>query len=433
MFQLQGLCLPTFAPPPPGAPGLPTQGQRHLLDQIQIVQKLLYFRNVSVASDEPLCIATLLSIDPRIMTTAKRCRQERMAKLWGLVTKKSGGFFAARVIFYNNQPLGLAALHGWRWAPKSLLSQVDDGFSYDIATTRLHFTDSPDGRGTVTEHGLRVALPGMSIALRPWAAHASGQLWPWSLFTRLLVMNEMMARHRSTGQWFRLSSMLHDEQTGRLTRDECAKRDDELLEQDKTRPWEGQRPSQPIFNELCWGELALIRDMEHPAPLTVNLLARLQTTSTYTDDTTSRPLQVHACLTICVAELADALWPGFDMLCDMARRVCGSEINQELLDFLARQEGGRDPDPKCQEYQKITKGVCEEMKRVAKEALVEDEQGYLARVAVEFGCEGEEAVWKMLVFLLPFDVSVENLPDDQVWIVDGPVVGDGLCHDDCCS
>ncbi|KLU85489.1 hypothetical protein MAPG_04512 [Magnaporthiopsis poae ATCC 64411] len=428
--------LTIFCSPSPG-PSLSEdedsiqRDRKRYLQQVANAQSLLYFRNVSKMSDEPLCITTLLSLNPNAMTMAGSCRQQRMAKVWKLLAERCGNYFTPRVIFYNDQPLGLASLSGWRWAPKSLLLQLDAGFSYNSAIHRFYPPDSAAELGFVTEHGLKVRFPGLRIALRPWIKHESGRVWPWSWFMRHSVESHLACRHRSTGEWLTLCNWMRGENINAWTMEEWTKRDMELIEKAKAQPGEGKRPSQPIFNELRQeGELVLIQDTTQTVSTGKTcLLARLQTTSTR-----GGPLHVHACLTVAAGYVSSSLWPGFDKLQDMARQVYRSEINQELLRFLTQQEDGREPDPEGEECKRIMQELRQEMERVAQEELAKDEDGHLKRVAEEFLGRGKQAdVWKVMAGMVPYDLSVESLPDDQEWIVDGPVVGDGQCHDKCCS
>ncbi|KAK3374325.1 hypothetical protein B0T24DRAFT_704698 [Lasiosphaeria ovina] len=430
------LCSPSSTNPTPNAQGSRGQKTRRYLDQVHTIQTSLYFRSVSVASDEPLCIATLLSLDPKVMTEVKTCRQERMAAVWRLLAEECGGFFLPWVIFYNDQRLGLSSLRGWRWAPKTLLPQLETGFSYDTATSRFDpRAESTAQMGVVTERGLKVSFPGKRIALRPWAEHESGRLWPWNLFTRKFVENQLLCRDAETGAWYTLSNQMRGEHIEAWTWDEWTKRDAELLAEDKMQPVEGKRPSQPIFNELCRGELALIKDTKLSGHVEVYLLARVQQQPTIEEDKNDGSLHVHACLPLSVTEIASAIWPGLDMLRGMVEQVYGSDINQELLDFLALQEGGRDPDPEVDgEYKRIEQRLRAEMQRVAADALERDTEKHLAWVSDEFIGENKRGdIWKAMVLLTPYEISVKSLPDDQVWVVDGPVVGDGLCHEPCCS
>ncbi|KAK0701904.1 hypothetical protein B0T26DRAFT_682002 [Lasiosphaeria miniovina] len=375
------------------------QKNRRYLDQVETIQTSLYFRSVSVASDEPLSIATLLSLDPRVMTEVKSCRQERMATVWRLLAEKCGGFFLLRVIFYNDQRLGLSSLRGWRWAPKTLLPQLETGFSYDTAQA-----DSTPGRN-LPQRWECASLSGHGPSTRA-AGFGRG------------TYSRMRGEHIQAWTW-----------------DEWKRRDAELLEEDKMQPVEGERPSQPIFNELCRGELALIKDTKLSGHVEVYLLARVQQQPTTEEDKDDGSLHVHACLPLSVTEIASPIWPGLDMLRGMVEQVSRSDINKELLDFLLLQEGERDPDPKVDgEYKRIEQGLRAEMQRVATDTLERDTDKHLAWVADEFIGENKRGdIWKAMVLLTPYEISVKSLPDDQVWVGDGPVVGDGLCHEACCS
>jgi hypothetical protein len=383
-----------------------------------------------VASDEPLCIATLLNLDPAcIPKIKKRCRQERMAEIWKLVAHQSGGRFLARVIFYNDQPLGLASLGGWRWAPKSLLPALDTGLTYVSATARFAPPGSAADMGTVTDRGLRVVFPGMRITMRAWPVeHACKTVWPWSLVTRHVVESNLFCRNKNK-KWFTLADQIRGERISGWSWEEWTVRDDELLARDLHHPGEGNRPSQPIFNELLKGDLALIRDTKLPASPPVYLLARLQGPYEL-----GKPLHVNACLPVVAAEVSETLWPGLDILQRLAAEVYGSEINRELLDLLGRQEGGGYPDDDDEECRRVLKELRKEMQRAAEVALGKDKDGLLERVTQEYMGDGRrDDVWKTLLFQVPFDLSAEDLPDDQVWVVDRPYTGNGLCGDECCE
>jgi len=351
-----------------------------------------------------------------------------MAKIWQMVVQRNGGRFTAHVIFYNDQPLELASLAGWRWAPKSLLPELETGLSYDSATSRFGLSESAGEMGLVTEKGLRVVFPGMRITLRPWRSHASGRVWPWSLVTRHLVELNLFCRDE-TGRWFALADQIRGHLIAAWSWKEWTERDEQLLKRDQEQPREGKRPSQPVFNELRHGELALIRDTKMPGPIPVYLLARLQTP--YME---RAPLYVHTCLPVTMSEVEASLWPGLDILQGVAAEVYDSKINQELLDFLEGQEGYAYPEADRKECKRIKEGLIKEMQQVAKVALDKDTEGQLEKVTQEFLGDGKKGdVWKLLLFQVPYNLSAQSLPDDQEWVVDGPAVGDdGLCREVCC-
>ena len=71
----------------------------------------LHFRSVSVATDEPLCIGTLMSLDLRAIL-AVNPKDDRMQKVWELIANKRGGL-PARIIFFEEPKI---PVKGWRWA-----------------------------------------------------------------------------------------------------------------------------------------------------------------------------------------------------------------------------------------------------------------------------------------------------------------------------
>lgn len=136
------------------------------------LQCAIYFRGVSVPSDEPLCIATLLALEISNVYEVK-CAQQRMARIWELVAKAAGGI-PPRMIFFVNEPLQLPKLTGWRWAPKTLLSPTfGSGLRYENKADRFGVFDltvSSGGDfplGIPTELGFKVVFPGFALTARP--------------------------------------------------------------------------------------------------------------------------------------------------------------------------------------------------------------------------------------------------------------------------
>jgi hypothetical protein len=78
----------------------------------------LQYRSVSVPSDEPLCIACLMSLPLAALLGSDVNKDDRMPMLWKLIAEKEGGI-PSSIIFFEDT--GLNA-RGWRWAPASLLT-----------------------------------------------------------------------------------------------------------------------------------------------------------------------------------------------------------------------------------------------------------------------------------------------------------------------
>jgi hypothetical protein len=117
----------------------------------------LNFRNVSVATDEALCIGTLMSLDLHEILQVMP-KENRMQKVWELIALKKSGI-PAEVIFLEDKRI---EAEGWRWAPKSLL-HVKKGVQKTV--TRM-LCWKPSQMGEIDARGLRVQYPGYRITKR---------------------------------------------------------------------------------------------------------------------------------------------------------------------------------------------------------------------------------------------------------------------------
>jgi len=408
-------------------------------------QAALYFRVVSFASDEPLCIATLLSLD-QTAVHAHTCRQMRVQNIWEQLAAKCGGI-PARIIFYVEEPLTLETLSGWRWAPKSLLlPETESGMNYITATTRWtsstpsHTPESWDFQvGTLVEtQGLRVSYPGMRIKLTPWTNGESK--WPWGLYCRQLVENQLFCRDVDSGQWFTISGYFRSVIATEWTWEEWSDRDARLLEEDNLdgQYTEGTRKSQPIFNELAKpGELVLIRDTDSKIPTVVHLLARVQEQ----DSPRKRgdAVHVHSCLPVFLTEVSKSHWLVLDTLQRLAKEVSSSEEHREVSRRLwTRDDAGHATAPAADECRPVLTALCQKMQSVTSEYWQAEEKqrdsDFIVGYEALFGKSSAANCWKALAWAVGYDLSVELIAEgwNQEWIVDGGVKDGGKCKERCC-
>ena len=115
---------------------------------IQLVTEILQNRSVSVPSDEPLLIGTLLNLDVAKILQAKS-PATRMRQLWMLMPNALHGV-PPSVIFWIGPRLGIP---GFRWAPASLLHSHPDNVPFNMIETVDH-------RCEISPHGLRLRLRG---------------------------------------------------------------------------------------------------------------------------------------------------------------------------------------------------------------------------------------------------------------------------------
>jgi len=394
-----------------------------VFERLQRLRCALHFRNVTVPSDEPLCIATLLSLDPEVVSKTT-CRQERMGRVWKLVAQACGGF-PAKVIFYVEHPLQLSTLSGWRWAPRSRLG-LDSCINYDAATGIFQSSSARGSSqlGTVSGYGLRVTYPGHTIALRPWVEGSSHKS-PWNWFFRRQRAPEirLLCRHESSKKWFYMSDYFRNQMQLSLSWDKQNESDKELADKDAKQPLEGKRPSQPLFNHLVSGNMALIQDTPEQPRTTINLLVRLRS-----EHVEKAPLRVHACRPVMLTEVESDFVLVMETVRHLAISVASHESNRELLRVL-EEEGEQSEE--SDKYKQAVETVKQEMKRLAWEAW--DGNSEFARAFVDHTGASRETCWAAIPALLPFDLVLGTLPEDQVWEVDRPAGGDGRCAEKCCG
>lgn len=152
-MEREHLSIRSFFHTPPTAPTLPPN--KHL----EILESALQTRSFSVSSDEPLCIATLMSLNiARILDF--QGAGPRMREMWRMLSNRFGGI-PASILFYEDNCLSFP---GWRWAPRSFLPGPMSQF--DLGTRKRRWTAQGNGLqlGLPTPRGLKVSFPGFRLS-----------------------------------------------------------------------------------------------------------------------------------------------------------------------------------------------------------------------------------------------------------------------------
>ena len=185
-FSKEFLSLSSFFPsasaPAGGNPDLST------------LDHALNFRSVSVATDEPLCIGTLMSLDLHEILQVEP-KENRMQKVWELIAVKKGGI-PTEIMFLEDKRI---EAEGWRWAPKSLL-QVEKGVQKTV-TRMLRWQGSQ--MSEIDARGLRVQYPGYRITKR----ESYGDRRPLNPWPRMPRVPEKWLQFRDveTMRWYRIT------------------------------------------------------------------------------------------------------------------------------------------------------------------------------------------------------------------------------------
>ena len=112
------------------------------------VLKLLCNRTTSRASDEPICIATLMGLDPQILLDTDI--KDRMQMLYACL-----GTIPAGLVFL---PVPKLQAEHFRWAPRSLI-----GTPINLSITQVLLSEE-DSDAEVTESGVRLQAAGYPLA-----------------------------------------------------------------------------------------------------------------------------------------------------------------------------------------------------------------------------------------------------------------------------
>jgi hypothetical protein len=168
---------------------------------LSLLDRALQFRSVSVPSDEPLCIGTLLSLDLKAILQAPKTLEARMQKVWELVAIKNGGI-PSQVLFLEGERL---AAKGWRWAPRGLLCATSCDGTFTLSTRITRWAESQLGQPT--PRGLKVKYPGYRIMIRR-DYRDSKPPNPWPGMPRI-PENWLQFQDPDTGKLYRITEKKH--------------------------------------------------------------------------------------------------------------------------------------------------------------------------------------------------------------------------------
>ncbi len=142
---------------------------------LAMVDEAFQHRSVSVSSDEPLLIGTLLGLD--VAGILSGSDETRIHRMWSLMPTAVHGI--PKCILFRLGPR--LNKEGYRWAPSTMLYHEDSNVT--LQTVR-----EGDDQGSPTDHGLMVRLPGyhMSFPKRPSGLPIN--LWNNILDENLLYM-----------------------------------------------------------------------------------------------------------------------------------------------------------------------------------------------------------------------------------------------------
>ncbi|GAB1733499.1 hypothetical protein NU195Hw_g636t2 [Hortaea werneckii] len=145
-------------------------------------------RSVSVKTDEPLCMNTVLKLDQATMAAV--AKEERMQTFWRAASNVRRGI--PKTVVFNALPR--LATHGLRWAPATVFQPIDM-----LPQLIVTHDGSAAAQGTLTPNGLRASFPAWEMALGNAYPYLPADWWA------LGPQSQNTIRLRSLhGEWFQI-------------------------------------------------------------------------------------------------------------------------------------------------------------------------------------------------------------------------------------
>jgi hypothetical protein len=396
-----------------------------------VMDHALQHRSVSVATDEPLCIATLMSISLDAVLAAKE--ENRMAEVWKLLSEKYGGI-PAHLIFSEEDKL---PQKGFRWAIGSFLN-AENTVAREVVTS-LETRQSRwfgEQRGQITEDGLQVTFPGFRLHMNNEKDFNDGKpTHPWPGI-EALPESQIFARAEDGKTWFSLTDTTFAMRTRHFSEEEL-----ERFLKERTSP---------LTNILAQGDVCLVAmdnaDMGHTQaflasdenasessrPAFYKTEQDINVVELSGSSDRSHSLHIHIKRHVILTKLTPEVSRFWETVRDMAYRLRSDEKTAALLaidrsvsipsgESQAGPQGDILQEPQNEQEQKQKEAIDvlkQAMKDMMKETLKND--GELATVAntMWHGRQLEDDVWVLIGSFFYHDVVATALPSDQVWVVD---------------
>jgi len=187
------------------------------LTKLKAILRSIAHRHTSNAADEPVCLATLLELDPTPVLQA--CDPERMAVVLSLMHR-----VPASIIFNRGPRMSMA---GYGWAPRSFMVKSKGHFSE--ATFALQYDVYNDPLVPIGDDGtLTVMFPGLLLSNKEVFTHAwltRTDTSKWCNY-RLVTVSKDVHRnddHYDASTWYYIRVIDDDDEDARLSL--CRKED----------------------------------------------------------------------------------------------------------------------------------------------------------------------------------------------------------------
>ncbi|KAJ6789168.1 hypothetical protein PWT90_03292 [Aphanocladium album] len=358
--------------------------------QLLLLARAIHFRTVSVPSDEPLCLAVLMSLQIEGLTLMTD-GEERMARVWAALDERLGGI-STGLVFYLEDTL---SIKGWRWAPKSLLGGLGKDSTLDLDTRSLRFAVSkpitPYSVGRPTARGLRMKAKGGYLTVAP--IRENFDLLPWSGVTKRVVEPHVLVYHEASKGWFRLADWHRSLKLQAWS-------DEERREYDEKHP-------SPLFDCIRSNKSALIfRDYDPDADAMVAILGKAQ--DGMDDDGENHATLFERERTVMFIPLGDNYVRLIKKVNVIANRLADDQVTTDLLAC------GKDASPARDECLGKVKAWLE----TTVDKVWKEDPEFADLVRQTMGDDMEGSSWPMIILEASNLITMKDTEEDRVWFID---------------
>lgn len=368
--------------------------QGHTLPSATLVslQRALHFRTVTVPSDEALCIATLMALDQK-QVTINASHQDRMKALWKMIMESNSGI-SARLLFHLEDTLDEP---GWRWAPRSFLPASLEMAFLEIDHRVMRFGADGSSFGAkkydaaiLTPRGLKVQMPGFRV--RPLCHVGIDQLHPWDDMLNP-VEDEVLAWYEGQNKWYRVNDHYRANMLPVWTADERRAHD--------------RTAGKPICTSIDTGKCVLMVDQTIRSG-DMFLACMGQLVNGAEDDGQEQTIFMHRERTVIMSSMTSDESHLYSTIQNLARKAALHPLTHELTAL--------DPDDK--EAVKAKQKEIENMMKISLKDAFESEPDLDRLFYERFGERLDDLWWIRIPKLFSHHIVIEDLAEDQVWVVD---------------
>jgi len=384
---------------------------------LKTLDEALLYRKISNASDEPICIGTLMGLSAKAILTPGddildalrendnldedgqhllqlKLRDARMKVVWKLLAEKFKSL-PAQIIFFEEQRIDA---QGFRWAPRSFLQAENVYISPTLR--KLRWDDMQPG--VVTDRGLQVNYPGFRLHLTQY--NDGKPRHPWKGRKRI-PEDSIPFRDSSSGEWYTISTKEHAIKLrhGTATQNNTEFPLHDFLHQNSSPPGR----SFEVF--LLMTEI----DQGETPHAEKNAVDGILATGTFQDSLTmnsqSTILATSECHVI-VGALPTTISALYNAAEQLALTLRGEEVTDRLLALS-------DLGVENEQYRVVLREVEQRMKDMMAIALERDEALKIG-MRRTWGDDIDEYLWVAIGDWFNHAFLGERLREDQVWIVD---------------